>query len=390
MRIGILLPDILTTHAYGDGKIFAPLPLAVDLVNGLKEKGHTVLFYTSSDVKTTGESISGNEQLTDTNLVYERAKNLDEDARKFRTSEVVRSDFENDLTMKAYLDARDGKIDIIHSFINFTAHYFDKVTGFPTIYTLHDPLPQTEHTIEYERLTLFKEQNYVSISMSQRKSIVRLNFVANIYHGIDLEKYPLIENTSDDLVFIGRILPDKGVDIAIQAALSTQKKLAIASSDNYKESDYFKETIEPYQKEGKIAIFGFFPTDAQKAAFLGNGKAFLFPLQWEEPFGLVMIEAMATGTPVIAFARGSVPEIVIDGETGFLVNPSDDDIRGDFIIKKTGIEGMKEAVERLYALSLEDYTKMRQLSRKRVEEHFTAERMVDNYEALYISIINPK
>lgn len=387
MRIGLLLPDILAADSYGRGKIFAPLSLAKDLVNGLVQKGHTVYFYTSSDVTSDAVVIGGNEALLNKDIVYERAKNLDETAKKWRTDERVKAEFENELTMKAYQDALSGKLDILHSYHNFSAHYFDEITHFPTVYTLHDPLTQTSNTIEYERYSLFSHHNYVSISRHQRKSILSLNFVTNIYHGIDLLKYPFVQNGGEDIVFIGRIVPDKGVDTAIQIALDMKKKLRIATSDNYRQSAYYAKSIAPFETEDKVAMHGFFPSDAEKAAFLGKAKAFLFPLQWEEPFGLTMIEAMAVGTPVLVFARGSAPEIVVDGETGFLVNPSADDIRGDFLIKKTGIEGMKEAVERLYALSPEEYTKMRLLSRKRVEEHFTAEQMVSNYEALYQKIL---
>jgi glycosyltransferase involved in cell wall biosynthesis len=116
----------------------------------------------------------------------------------------------------------------------------------------------------------------------------------------------------------------------------------------------------------------------------------LAPLTWEEPFGLTLIESMACGTPVIAFARGSVPEIIEDGKTGYIVNSSEDDKRGDFVIKKTGIEGLCEAVERIYDMSEEGYRQMRKNCRAHVENNFTVERMVDQYEALYKEILAKK
>ena len=123
-------------------------------------------------------------------------------------------------------------------------------------------------------------------------------------------------------------------------------------------------------------------------SLMQKAKAFLMTINWEEPFGLVMIEAMACGTPVVAFARGSVPEIVKDGETGFIINPSDDDVRGDWIIKKTGFEGLCEAVNKLYSLSQEEYKQMRLACRKRVEERFTIEKMVEEYEKVYQDVLN--
>jgi glycosyltransferase involved in cell wall biosynthesis len=105
----------------------------------------------------------------------------------------------------------------------------------------------------------------------------------------------------------------------------------------------------------------------------------LFPIEWEEPFGLVMVESMATGTPVIAYARGATKEIIKDGETGFLVNPSDIDIRGNFIIKKTGQAGIQEAVERIYSMPDNEYARIRQNCRRHVENLFTIEKMVNQY-----------
>lgn len=389
MRIGLLLPSVFTSHNYGDGMIFAPLPLAVDLANGLVKKGHTVIFYASADVDTQATIVPGNSALLDKQKIYINEKIKDNPAERARVFTIIKRDFENKLTMEAYRDAVNGKIDIIHSFHDVAANYFNEVTHVPTVYTLHDPLPQKEGTIKYERMKMFAHHNYVSISLNQRKSILHLNFVANIYHGLDLSDYPFSENPKDHLVSLGRLIPEKGVAIAIQVALSCGVSLHNASSTAIlsRDEDYAREQINPYVNGQNIVQQGYL-RQPEKAAFLGDGKALIFPMQWEEPFGLTMIEAMAVGTPVLVFARGSAPEIVVDGETGFLVNSSDDDSRGDFIIKKTGIEGMKEAVQRLYALSNEDYIKMRHSSRKRVEDHFTAQQMVSNYEALYQKIIS--
>lgn len=389
MRIGLLLPSVFTSHNYGDGMIFAPLPLAIDLANGLVKRGHEVLFYASSDVKTQATIIPGNSLLLDKTTIYKNEKIRDDPAERARVFTIVKRDFENKLTMEAYSDAVNGKIDIIHSFHDVAANYFNEVTKIPTVYTLHDPLPQKEGTIKYERMKMFQHHNYVSISLNQRKSILPLHFVANIYHGLDLANYPFSETPQEHLVSLGRLIPEKGVALAIQVALSCCVSLHNASSTAVlsRDEEYAREHINPYINGQNIVQQGYL-RQPEKAAFLGDGKALIFPMQWEEPFGLTMIEAMAVGTPVLVFARGSSPEIVVDGETGFLVNPSDEDIRGDFIIKKTGKEGMKEAVERLYGLSPEEYTKMRYASRKRVEDHFTAEQMVDNYEVLYQKILN--
>ncbi len=128
----------------------------------------------------------------------------------------------------------------------------------------------------------------------------------------------------------------------------------------------------------------------QKIIFYKKAKCFLYPLMWDEPFGYIFLESMACGTPVVAFARGSVPEVVKDGETGFIVNSSPEDIRGNFVIKKTGIDGLCEAVERIYAMPEEEYRQMRGNCRGHVERNFTVERMVDEYEKVYEKILSKK
>ena len=123
-------------------------------------------------------------------------------------------------------------------------------------------------------------------------------------------------------------------------------------------------------------------------SYYQDTKILVNPIRGEESFGLVMAEAMSCGTPVVAFAKGSVPEIIKDGITGYIINYSPKDIRGNFIIKKTGEEGIVEAVKRIYQLSKDDYEKMRKNCRKHVEENFTIKKMVDNYEKVYKKVIN--
>jgi glycosyltransferase involved in cell wall biosynthesis len=125
-------------------------------------------------------------------------------------------------------------------------------------------------------------------------------------------------------------------------------------------------------------------------SFLGSGKLFIFPTRWEEPFGLVLVEAMACGTLVVTFACGSVPEVIKDGETGFIVNSSEEDKRGDWIVKKTGIEGLCEAVERIYSMPEEQYRQMRRACQAHVENNFTVEKMVDEYEKIHKQILEKR
>lgn len=206
-----------------------------------------------------------------------------------------------------------------------------------------------------------------------------------ISHGVDISKFSLNEKNNDNICWVGRINPStpKGVSSAVDIATQLRKKINIFGS--IEDSDY--QLIVKNWKSNDLISFYECKSDKD---IIYNAKLFLFPIQWEEPFGLVMIEAMACGTPVVAYARGSVPEVVKDGETGFIVNSSDADIRGDFIIKKTGIEGLCEAVNRIYAMPEDEYRQMRRNCRRHVEENFTVERMVDAYEKVYREILLKK
>jgi len=193
------------------------------------------------------------------------------------------------------------------------------------------------------------------------------------------------------MVFTSRLKKIKGVEEAINVALKTKRRLKLSGDIRGSEKEYFYHTIKPLiDKSQGLVKFLHFVNHSMIPYFFASGKLFIFPIQWEEPFGLVMIEAMATGTPVVAFARGSVPEVIKDGETGFIVNPSDDDIRGNFIIKKTGIEGLCEAVEKIYSMPEDQYRKMRKACREHVEKNFTVEKMVDAYEKVYEEIISQR
>jgi len=205
-----------------------------------------------------------------------------------------------------------------------------------------------------------------------------------IPHGIDISDFKYSNEGGNNILWFGRIDPSspKGLLESIKIAIQIKKKINIYGSIENK--DYFSKEIQPYLNNEYINFnHGYF----DKKTVIGNNKLLLLPLKWEEPFGLVMLEAMACGTPVVAFARGSVPEIIKDGETGFLVNPSNDNIRGNWKVKKTGIDGIKEAIAKIYSMPQADYKKMRLACRAHVEKNFTINRMVDKYEKLYKEII---
>lgn len=386
MRIGILLPTVFASKRFGDGRIFAPGDLAIRLADGLVDKGHEVYLYTSKDCVTKAKVVAGDAHLTDRDLSYFQFRYREEAEQKFSTAEIIKRDFEYGLTLQAYQDALDDKLDIIHSYHDFGAHYFNELTMVPTIYTLHDPVPQTDDTIEYQRFNRFKDHLYVSISDSQRRGILPMNFVSTVYHGIDLSTYDFSPTSTDSLIHFGRVMADKGSDIAIQVAKMVGMPLQLATSmvRANRSQSFFDEKIAPFIDGTIVKAVGFLQAK-EKSAYIGSGKAFLFPLQWEEPFGMVLIESMACGTPVIAYNRGSVSEIVRDGVTGFIIDPDDGDRpnKGSWVIKKQGIEGLVEAIKRIGEID-------RAACRKLVEEKFSVDQMVSGYERVYMSVLSSK
>lgn len=370
VRVGLLLPTVLASKKYGTDRIFAPMYPAVDLANGLVEKGHEVFFYTAGDIKTKAMVVYGDERLIDSNPTYFQFRFREEAERKYATTEIIKRDYEYFLTLKAYQDALAGKLDIIHSYHDFGAHYFNELTKFPTVYTLHDPLPQTEDTIEYLRFDKFKHHNYVSISNSQRNGIVKLNFIDTVYHGLQLEDYEFNPSPQDHFIYFGRLIEDKGADLAIQTSkeLGIPIKIATAKSSSNTDLKFFEEKIKP-QIDNKNVISAGFLSGVEKSDFIGSAKAYILPLRWKEPFGLTIIEAMACGTPVVAFGKGSVPELVKDGITGFVVKPDE------------GVEGLKKALAKIDQIE-------RKSCRRWVEEKFSVKKMVENYENVYNRVIN--
>ncbi len=231
------------------------------------------------------------------------------------------------------------------------------------------------------------ENVYVSLpSRYQKQQAPWLKRTVFIPHGIPVNNFTFLETSQGTVYWVGRVPDDdpKGLQGAITVVTCAHRPLTAYATFDHETfyTEHFKS-----QLSGKITIL---PSEGNfyKNITPSQHTLLLYPIVWEEPFGLVLLESMACGTPVIAFAKGATPEIIKDGETGFMVNPSDDDIRGDWIIKKTGLTGLQEAVETLYNLPTQAYQTMRKNCREQVEKNFSIEKMVDKYEELYKTICN--
>jgi len=369
MKIGILTPSIYMYQKRYSGRIFAPGMLARHLVSGLTRRGHDVTWFTAPG-ETSGHIVPGDRKLLENDLQIRIFQDIS--ARDKISLYGTKMYYEMDLLTRAYAAAKKDHLDVLHHFhsFGFLAHFFEEITGVPTLYTLHDPMP-TDDMLERWLFDRFPTHRYVSISNSQRGQMGKY-FYDTVYNGIDISLFPFDALGGERLIAAGRMVPDKGHDVTIAVAKRVGLPLAIASwvPATIQKSTYYKEKIEPLIDGKDIQIYSMMEGN-ELARFYQKARAFVFPIQWEEPFGMVMIEAMACGTPVVAYNRGSVAEIVKDGVTGFIVD------------EKRGVEGLVEAVRRIGEID-------RAACRRHVEEHFTVEKMVEGYERAYKKILASK
>ncbi len=255
-----------------------------------------------------------------------------------------------------------SRFDIIHFHIDYLHFPLSRRTTVPHLTTLHGRLNIPDLVPLYHE---FREIPVVSISHDQRTPLPWLNFQGTVYHGLPENLLSFHERPGQYLAFLGRISPEKGIEQAIQIARRAGMEIKIAAKVDPVDQAYYDAVIRPLLDKPGVEYIGEIGDDA-KGAFLGHAYALLFPIDWPEPFGLVMIEALACGTPVIAYRRGSVPEVLDDGLTGFIVDD---------------LEGAVQAVERVATLS-------RRQCRQVFEERFTAARMAREYLAIYRRLID--
>ena len=250
-----------------------------------------------------------------------------------------------------------SEFDVVHFHIDYMHFPFSRRWNVSHVTTLHGRLDLADLVSLYRE---FSEVPLVSISDSQRSPLPWVNWRETVYHGLPTNLYSLRESPGEYLAFIGRISPEKRVDRAIKIARRIGMRLKIAAKVDTVDREYFRSVIEPLLKCPEVEYIGEIE-ERDKDEFLGKAHALLFPVDWPEPFGMAMIEAMACGTPVVAWNRGSVPEVIDQGRTGFVVNSMAEAIR---------------AVKKVPSLS-------RGRCRESFEKRFTADRMAQDYLRIY-------
>jgi glycosyltransferase involved in cell wall biosynthesis len=257
-----------------------------------------------------------------------------------------------------------GDFDVIHSHLDFLGFPLARRNPQPVVTTLHGRLDLPELQVVFQEYT---EMPLVSISNAQRLPLPWANWHATVHHGLPRHLYTYHSQPQGYLAFLGRISPEKRPDHAIEVAKRTGLPLRIAAKVDPADTQYYRSEIEPLLDHPLIEFIGEI-SDAEKNDFVGNALALVCPYDWPEPFGLVLIEALACGTPVLAYRRGSIPEVIENGVTGFVCED---------------LSEMAAAVERLGEID-------RQRCRASFEERFTADRMARDYVALYEQIIEDR
>lgn len=335
MRIGQVAPlyeSVPPQHYGGTERIVSYL------TEELVRQGHEVTLYASGD------------SLTDARLVAACGRSL-------RLDERCIDQLAHHLVMLERVFHHADEFDVVHFHVDYLHFPFSRRRILPHVTTLHGRLDIPDLVPLYRE---YREMPVVSISDAQRGPLPWANWQATVHHGVPLDLYRFRARTGSYLAFLGRISPEKRVDRAIEIAKRVGVPLKIAAKVDRVDKEYFESVIEPLLRDPLIEYIGEIG-DGEKDEFLGNAYALLFPINWPEPFGLVMIEAMACGTPIIAYRRGSVPEVIDDGLTGFIVN---------------SLEEAVQAVRRVPELN-------RASCRKAFEDRFSSKRMADDYLQIY-------
>ncbi|MBD2211552.1 glycosyltransferase family 4 protein [Calothrix sp. FACHB-156] len=343
MRIAQIAPlwERVPPPGYGGIELVVGL-----LTDELVRRGHEVTLFASGDSISLAKLVS----------VHPRALRLDPNVKECGIYEMLQL---------GSVYERAEEFDIIHSHMGCAALPYANLVKTPTVHTLHGVF-----TCDNEKMFQYaKKQPYISISNSQREARLGLNYVATAYNGIDVSSYQFHPKPSDPpyLAFLGRISPEKGTHIAIAVAKQAGWHLKIAGKVDVVDVEYYEKEVKPFIDGKQIEYLGE-ANHEQKNALMGGAVATLFPITWREPFGLVMVESMAAGTPVIAMKLGSTVEIIDHGKTGFLCENTEEFVK---------------AIEQVADLD-------RHACRQHVENRFSLQKMTDSYEEVYRQILQKR
>lgn len=356
MNIAMLVRGFIPLPRPSD-MIYAPIDLAIALAQGLGRRGHNITIFAPLGTEVHGENITV-ETMNLRPLVHNQAEFTAFLDNTEHLSHDQHGLWDRYMVNEMYARAEAGEFDLLHfhhpeSALSTAARH----PLIPTVYTLHDPI----YDWYRELFELFASQNqtYISISDNQRRDAPDLPYAGTVYNGTDVKLFNYSDTPEDYLLFAGRITAEKGVKEAIQVAKKSGHRLLIIGPINHGSQDYFDQYIKP-ELDDRILYLGRMD-QPQLVKYYQKAKAVLTPVQWEEPFGLTTIEAMACGAPVISLNRGAARELIVDGKTGFVVS---------------SIAEMIEALDKVGKISRKD-------CHDHVARKFSYDQMVDHYEQAF-------
>jgi glycosyltransferase involved in cell wall biosynthesis len=305
--------------------------IVAHLCDALVELGHEVTLFAAADARTNARLVP----------VRDQAIRLD--------AAVLRSDLAAHLVMLHEVKRRAAQFDVLHFHVDLVHFPMFEQQAHKTVTTLHGRLDLKDLPSAYDRWPSF---GLVSISDQQRTPLPNANWLATVPHGVPLGQYAFREHPAGRyLAFLGRISPEKRPDVAIHVAHRARIPLKLAAKVDAADTVYFETVVKPLLDDPGVEFVGEIG-DERKADFLGNALALLSPVHWPEPFGLVMIEAMACGTPVIAWNCGAIPEVIEDGLTGFIVNSEDEALAAIERIATIERRGIRAVFERRFTATM--------------------------------------
>ena len=374
MKIALVVPHLFMHDEILPKVIFSPGRLAIWLAEGLQAEGHEVVLFTPGHIKTKVENRTADLSNIEVELKQRKYDLLTLLKKHPLTFITLARQVQAELIADVYEQANSDKFDIVHIWTNeeeialVNARFCTK----PVIFTHHEPF---NFLVKYRSIfPKYTNLNWICISKAQQQTLSINNHDFNpagiVHHGIPKSLYKFNANPKDYFLYFGRIIEPKGVHLAINAAKKAGVRLKIAGKHYAgKKDEYWQEKILPQIDGSQIEYHGFAKALKDKQDLLSNAQALLMPSIWSEPFGLVMIEALACGTPVIGFKTGAIPEVVDNNITGYLVDYEENN-------DKRSVDSLIKKMQKISKID-------RKTCRQEFEKRFTVKRMVAGYEKVY-------
>lgn len=380
LRLALVVPHLFIHRDILPRVIFSPGELAIELAEGLQNNGIDVTLYAPGPVKTSVPTVTADLSLFEQELERRGDDYLDLLKKHPATFVGLARQVQSEILAKAFLAANNDEHDIVHVYTNEEdlALPFSRLCTKPVVFTHHDPF---NFLVKYKNnFPKYTDLDWISLSYAQRQTMPgNTNWVANIYHGLDKDSWQAnLVSQQKYIAFLGRIVQPKGLHLAIKAVKQYNQtapepltlKIAGKHYADTSSDDYWQTVIEPELGE-HIEYVGFLKGTEARNTFLRDAQALIVPSLFDEPFGMVMIEALASGTPLVGLDSGAIPEIISDSN-GILVKKHDDETKT--------INELVEALKSIHRVE-------REACRRDFEERFTIERMCSEHADLYKKLI---